>query len=294
MFFLQILINSLVIGTQVLLLAAGLYLIYSVARMYHIALAGIMVSGAYSYYSLINILPALVALLFSVAFTIIMGILSYLLLASLIERKQGLLALLVSASLWFALKSLAAMIYGSGGKFLSEGVLSTFNLGGPAGINITQVGFYTLLFGSIIAISAYFILTFLPIGRTIRAIAQHSECASLVGIKENQVRMLIFAIAGGIAGLIGVFTAMNNSLTPSLGSDLIIMAFIAVLIGGVNFKGTILASFLLVLIPEFIISTNFGVSSLSSSWKMVIVFLLTLSLLILKPKGLFSISLRKS
>lgn len=292
MFFVQILTNSLVTGTQVLLLAAGLYLIHAVAKMYHIALAGIMVGGAYAYYSFVQFVPPVLAFLFGIGAAVLLGMISFGILKSLVRKKQHLLALLVSVSMWLLLESAFAIIFGSEGRFLIDGVLPTYNF---FSITVTQVGFWTLMIGAGIAVGTYVVLHLLPMGRTVRAVAQHPECASLIGIRETKVQMLVFAAAAGIAGLIGIFTAMNSAVTPSMGSDLIIMAFSAVLVGGVHdFKGTILASYLLVLIPEFMVSGNFGAVSFSNSWKMVFTFLIALVLLLLHPQGLLSISVRKS
>ena len=292
MFFLQILTNSLVTGTQVLLLAAGLYVIHAVAKMYHIGLAGIMVVGAYAYYVFVQLMPTLPAFLFAIAITALISIISFTILKSLISKKQDLLALLVSVAMWLVIESILAIIFGSDGKFLIAGVLPTYNL---LGITITQIGFWTLLVGAVTAVATYVVLQLLPIGRTLRSIAQHPECASMIGIKETSVQMLVFAAAGTVAGLIGIFTAMNDAATPTMSTEMLITAFSAVLVGGNhNFKGTILASYILVLIPEFIVASNFGTVSFSNSWKLVFTFLIALVLLLLRPQGLLSTSTRKA
>ncbi len=293
MFFLQILLNSLVLSVQVLLLAAGLYLIYMVAQIYHIALASMMVWGAYSFFLLQTFgLPTGLSFALAVVSAGVAGIGSYFLLKPFIQRKQTLLALLFSAALWLACEAGISIIFGSEGKFLTVGVLPTYHF---LGLTVTQVGFWSLITGAVTVLLAGFVLFLLPVGRTLRAVRQHPECANVIGIREKKVQLGVFFVASAMAGLIGILTAMNSVLTPGAGNDLIILALIALLVGGVHdFRGTVLATLLVVIIPECLFTANWGDFSVSSSWRMFLVFFLALFLLFLRPKGLFSTSLRSS
>lgn len=293
MLFFQVLLNSSVISVQVLLLAAGLYLIYMVSQVYHIALASMMVWGAYSFHWLqMAGLPVAWSLLLGTLSAGLAGAGSYFLLKPFIQRKQGLLALLFSIALWLAMQSAVAIAFGSEGIFLTEGVLPTYDF---FGLNITQVGFWSLIVGLGTVLLSAFVLFLMPVGRSLRAVRQHGEAANVVGIKEQRVQIWTYAVASGMAGLIGILTAMNTVLTPYAGNDLIIIAFIALLVGGVHdFRGTVVATLLLVLIPQFILAADFGSFSIGSSWEMVIIFIFALLLLLFRPHGLFTQFTRKS
>ncbi|MCC7197198.1 branched-chain amino acid ABC transporter permease [Candidatus Peregrinibacteria bacterium] len=293
MFVLQILLTSLVTGTQVLLLAAGLYLIYTVTRTVHIALGASTIAGGYAYYVGFQMgLPWYACLAFGLAFSALLGLLCYFLIKPYIQKSQVLLALLVSIALGVALEAALALVFGPEGRYLMDGVLPVFDFWG---VRVTQVGLYTLLVGLFTGIIAYIFLHVLPLGRVVRAIAQHPQCASLMGIKERRVQMVIYIVAGVVAGIMGILTGLNGAITPYAGLQPISMAFMALLVGGLtDFRGVALASYLLVLIPELIVSGNFGEISFSSSWKMVFVFVISLAVLALKPNGIFSSVTRKS
>jgi branched-subunit amino acid ABC-type transport system permease component len=287
MLVIQILINSLVIGTQVLLLAAGLYLIQAVTKTYHIALGAIATAGAYTYYVLYGAgLSGWVALAAGLAGAGLISWLSFFLLRKYIDASQDLLALLSSLTLGVAMEALMGIIFGPEGRFLTKGVLPVYQL---AGLHITKVGLWTIILGGVAAVSAFIFLYLLPWGRLIRAVAQHRPCAAIMGINENRVRQLVYLAAGLLAGAVGILSAMNNSVSPGAGLHPVITAFIALLVGGIgDFRGTVIASYLLVLIPEMIVSLGGGAVNFSVTWKMVFVFLLALFLLILRPQGLFS------
>jgi len=293
MFVLQILITSLVTGTQVLLLAAGLYLIYTVTRTIHIALGASTMAGAYAYYLAFTLgWPWYGCLFAGILFSALLGAVCYLLLRNYIHKSQVLLALLVSIAFGVAIEAALAMGFGPEGRYLMDGILPTFDFWG---VHITQVGVFTLFVGLIAGIAAYIVLHMLPQGRVVRAIAQHPQCASLLGIKERKVQFISYVVAGVVAGIVGILTGLNSAITPYAGLQPIAMAFMALLVGGLtDFRGVVVAAYLLVLIPEFLVSGSFGDITFSASWKLVFVFVIALIILAFKPNGVFSSVTRKS
>jgi branched-chain amino acid transport system permease protein len=283
----QVLLNSLVTGTQVLLLAAGLYLIYAVARCYHIALGAIATSSAYAFFTLFQAgLPSFVIFPLALLFGGLVGLISFFVLRKFIDAGQDLLALLVSLTFGVAIESILGIIYGPGGRFLSDSVLSTYHWGE---LYLTQVGVLTIVVGIVSSLAAYVFLYLLPWGRLIRAVSQHHECASIMGINAHRIRMVSFFVVGVIAACVGALSGLNSAVVPTAGLHPIIMAFVALLVGGVmDFRGTVVASYLVVLIPEMIVSLSAGSVNFSETWKLVFMFLLALFLLLLRPQGLFS------
>lgn len=292
MLFVQILITSLVTGTQVLLLAAGLYLVYTIAKTFHIALGAMAMVGAYGFYAANQWqLPWWICCIAGLGAAFVAGLLSSWLLYPFVNKNQTLIALLMSVTFGVFLEALLAFIFGSEGRFLIATVLPTFEWNG---LRITQVGVWTLFFGALIALSAWVLLYVLPYGRVVRAVAQHKECASLLGIQQKKVQWKIFGIVSLLAGTIGILIGMQNAVTPGSGLHPIIMAFMALLVGGVNdFRGTVVAAYLLSLLPEILVSGAVGID-VSTSWKMVFVFMLALIFLLIKPFGLFSKNTRLS
>lgn len=286
MFALQVILNALVGSTQVLILASGFYLIYMVARIHHVAIAAAMVSGAYVSYSLLQAdFPLWGALVLGCLFAGTFNGLMYFFLRSFVLKKQDLLALIASLAMMVGTESVLTMIYGSQGRFLSPSVLPVYKFGE---LQLTQVGVWTLGVGVILMLVSAFVIYSMPIGRTLRAVQQHAACATLVGIKERRVQFWVFFVSGAMAALVGVLTAMNTTLVPTSGMTPIVMAFVAVLVGGsTDYRGTVVASFLIVLIPELLISLNVGGLELGSSWKMLLVFILAVALLLWRPNGLF-------
>lgn len=293
MFLLQVLLNGFVVMIQVLLLAAGLYLIYRVSRLIHIGLAGTVVASAYAFYALSTAgVPFWLSFLGGLVAAVFLGLIGFYLLRSFADREQELVGLLVSLSLLTILESVLAMLFGSEGRFLISGVLPIYSFG-P--LYLTQVGFWSIVIGFCIVLIAFFVLYALPVGRVLRAVQQHRYTAILIGIREKTVQAGAFVVASLFAGLIGMLLGMNNAITPLSGLNLVLLAFIALFVGGLHdFRGTVVASVLIVLIPECLTAFQYGDFSISASWKMVLVFVLAFILLLFRPRGLFAHFLRQS
>jgi branched-subunit amino acid ABC-type transport system permease component len=287
----QIILNSLVLGTQVLLLAIPLFLIHSVSKIYHLGLGGIGVGVAYAiYWGVTGGLSFFWAGVLGVIVAIILGVISYGLLESSARNKEKLFGLLISFSMGISIEAIVAMIFGSGGLSFVKGVLPTYSLGS---LYLTLPGVIALIAGVILAIVFFVVLRWTPWGRKLQGISEDDYLAASLTINAPRTRMGVYIIATLITGFIGFLTVFNTALTPTAGFNMLILAFIALLVGGVfDIKGTIVASYILVLIPELIVGLSGGSHSISLSWKMVIVFVIAFGLLLIRPNGLFTVRSR--
>lgn len=284
--FWQILLNSLVLGTQVLLLAVPLYLVYSVSKIYHLALGAIGVSAAYGlYYGLSHNTAWWLAIIISIVVAVALSLLSYILLEASARKNEKLFGLLISLALAVALESLIAIMFGTDAKSIINGVLPTISFGD---LYLTTPGIITIVVGVILAIIFTLLVKKTPWGRDLRGVAENSSLASSISINSSAVRLGVYCIGGLLAGFIAVMTTMNTALTPAAGFHIVILAFVAMLIGGLSdIKGLIIGSYIVTLIPEIIIGFSSGSLSLSSNWKLAIVFVLATIILIWRPEGLF-------
>jgi len=104
----------------------------------------------------------------------------------------------------------------------------------------------------IVAILAHILMTYTDFGRAIYAIGGNATAARLAGINLSRVRVIMYMISGGIAGLAGVLlAARTTSGNPINGTGLELQAITAVFLGGAataGGKGTIIGTFLAVIL----------------------------------------------
>ncbi|RZS82865.1 amino acid/amide ABC transporter membrane protein 1 (HAAT family) [Motilibacter rhizosphaerae] len=128
------------------------------------------------------------------------------------------------------------------------------------------------------------------LGRGIRATAQDSESAVLMGIDIDRVVMLTFLIGGAMAGLAGTLYVVYFEQTKNIiGFVLGIKAFTAAVLGGIgNLRGALLGGLAIGLVE------NYGASITGAEWKDVITFSILVLVLLFRPTGLLGEALGRS
>ena len=129
--------------------------------------------------------------------------------------------------------------------------LTSLPIGPLGGSKWTGVPILTVIF-VLVAILVHIIMRYTDFGRAIYAIGGNAVAARLAGINLTSVRILMYVLSGGIAGLAGVLlTARTTSGNPINGNGLELQAITAVFLGGAataGGKGTIFGTFLAVIL----------------------------------------------
>jgi branched-chain amino acid transport system permease protein len=152
-----------------------------------------------------------------------------------------------------------------------------------------QLGFITypryklflIVVGVLVALVLWALFEFTEFGLVIRAGAQDADAVRLMGLNVSRYFTLVFALAAALAGLAGVLAGPFLNVTPSMGDQVIIIAFIIVIVGGLgSLRGSAVAAILvglvqtlgIVFVPQL---TGF------------LVYVLMIGVLLLRPQGLF-------
>ena len=141
---------------------------------------------------------------------------------------------------------------------------------------------------------ALLIVTYILVFRTefglqLRAITQNRDIARCFGVNAGRIYSLTFAYGAGLAGLAGALVSPLKSVSPDMGTNYVVDAFLVVVAGGVqSLLGTVASSYL--------IGQASGVLAFLSDDTMAkaIVFLSVVVLIRLFPQGLFAMRVRRS
>lgn len=113
---------------------------------------------------------------------------------------------------------------------------------------------FIIAFGVLVLVAIWLILQRTRLGMIIRAGVQDSEMVEALGINVRQVFTLVFAMGTGIAALGGILAAPSVGLSNDMGTRLLLLALIALAIGGLtSFPGAAVGSVLVGLLQQFII-----------------------------------------
>lgn len=278
--FVQTMANSVSQGSIYALIAVGLALGFGVMKMANFAHGEFYMLGAYSvfwFYAQLD-LPYWTSIVLAVPVVGLVGLLTERLIFKP-TRGNVLAGFMATAGLALMLQVLVGQMWGVGlMRQISTPYSGSINVGG------VSLGYQRMLVIPVmIAILAalYLFLTRARLGKALRACAQDPEVASLYGININRITMLSMVLAGAMAGVAGAMMAPIQAVTPYMGHDIILVAFICVIVGGMgSVAGAVLAGFLLGFIHVFVTTLVDGVMA-----QMVGVGLMAL-ILTLRPQGL--------
>jgi branched-chain amino acid transport system permease protein len=278
---LQQLISGISIGAIYALLAVGYALVYSVYNFTNWAFDAFMAFGAFMAFTAITsfFLPFWVAMIISIVLTIVLSVATEKLAYSpLRQRKAPRLFMMISAmGANLAIVNLINKFFG--GTFRKFPVQSAQ----PIFVGGVSIGRMDLLAGLIsfgVLALLWLFLYRTKWGLGIRASAIDILTASLMGINNNRVALIIFTITGVLSAVAGVFYGIKYAVFPTMGV-VTIKAMIASIVGGLGSLPAAIVGSLLLGILETLVS-----GYISSSYRDLFSFLFLIIILLFFPNGL--------
>ena len=146
---------------------------------------------------------------------------------------------------------------------------------------------------TVIAMTVMFKKT--KIGKAWRAVANNPTLAAVCGINVEGVLELVWLVSGALAGIGGMFWAMQTQIYPELGWMVLLNAFAVAILGGLgSFWGTFVASYLLAFAEQLGVTILGAIDPSLTGYRYMIPFSVLVLVLILKPEGLAGLKLRKA
>jgi branched-chain amino acid transport system permease protein len=240
-------VQGLLLGGVYALFATGLSLVFGVLRIVNLAHGDLTVLAAFLAVVVTGALGVspFVALVVVVP---VLAVLGYLLQRALLQRslRAGELApLLVTFGLSIVVQNALLQLFSADTRTLPTGSFGTAGIQ-LGGIGVGWLALITLVVAVAVLAALQLLLARTRIGRAMRATSDDPETAQLMGLDDRQVYAVATAIALATVGLAGVFYGMRGTFTPTIGPQLLIFAFEAVIIGGLgSLWGTLLGGLVL-------------------------------------------------
>jgi branched-chain amino acid transport system permease protein len=280
--FLIQLLNSVQYGLLLFMLAAGLTLIFGIMDVVNLAHGSFYMLGAYLAYSLSGAFDSLaLAVVVGTALSVVFGLALEWLLIRHFYHRDHLDQVLLTFGLIYIFEELRSIIWGDdvhGAKIpdlLSASIPLTENMSYPV---------YRLFMSGIcvaLAIGLYLLISKTRLGMKIRAGAFNRDMTEALGINIKLIHAFVFALGVGLASVAGMIAAPISSVYPNMGSQVLIMCFVVVVIGGIgSVRGALIAALLVGLVDTF------GKVLLPQVAGML-VYMLMAAVLLWKPEGLF-------
>lgn len=274
-------ISGISLGSFYTLIALGFALIYGVTRNFNLAHGELMVLSGYVSYWLWKLWAWPFVLTFPLA--VMVMLITCLILQRLFARLNEPLELnSIVLSFGIAILIQNGMLFAFSGNYRLIRI-PVLNQGRHFSGIYLSYGQLTLLVLSLAVIGLlYLIMRQTYIGKALRATIQDKESAALSGINVRSMGIVAFCIGAALIGLAGPLYGCIRYLYPSTGYQVTLVAITITIFAGVGrMHGIILAGWLLGL------AESFAVIHLGSSWREMVSAVMLLSLLALKPYGIF-------
>src|SRR6202451_1861071 len=280
---LNILIQGSLLGGIYALFAIGLSMSFGIMRLVNIAHGDFIVLSAYvalvvtqgTRLDPISSLIIVVPVMFVVGYAVQRGLLNHTLSGGLLPP------LLVTFGISVIIQNGLLQGFGAYTQRLHEGAIETASVQIPGGISIgvyPLVVFAVAVF-SIASLQLLFYRT--GLGRAFRAVSDDADTAELMGIDNRKLYALALGIAMIFTAIAGVLFAIRTIFDPAAGPIRLLLAFEAVIIGGLgNMWGTLIGGVVLG------VAQAVG-AALSPTWQILAGHIAFLVILIVRPSGLF-------
>ncbi|HUA52450.1 MAG TPA: branched-chain amino acid ABC transporter permease [Candidatus Sulfotelmatobacter sp.] len=271
--------NGLIIGAFYALMALGLSLILNLSGVINFAHGGFLAIGGYLAYMLIPYVGFWGALLLSPVLTALIGIVLERSLISKLYGRDPLYSLLFTFGLAFVLEDGTRYFWGPQTLPFSVPAWMSTPLS-TAFFFITGYRVFMVTLVTVTVIALFLVLTRTRLGVRIRAATTDLEMVSSLGVNVVVLRNLNFGMGIFLAGLAGVLAAGMLGLQPTIGTELIMPSFVAIIIGGLgSLPGTLLGGLLIGLAAG--VTTVFFPSASE-----VVIYVMMGLVLSLRPRGL--------
>jgi branched-chain amino acid transport system permease protein len=278
----QLSINALALGAAYALVALGFVLIINATSAVNFAQGDLVMAGGFVSVSLAALvqLPGVVLLPLVLVVMASLGLLFSLLAYFPLKKRPPVAVFISTIALGIVLQNGANGLYGgaprAGPPLFGAGRME---LGGLA---LDRQSLAILGTAALITGGLHFLLTRTQLGRRMRAVAEDQEMARAVGIPVNRMIALTFALAAALAGAAGLLLANQFFVTPTEGTNLMIKAYIATVIGGWGRLHGAIAGAMLIAVFEV------GVAAwISYPVAEALLYAALLAVLFLRPQGLF-------
>jgi branched-chain amino acid transport system permease protein len=278
----QVVISGLLLGGIYALLSIGVTLVLGVVKFVNFAQGELLMIGMYAtlvIYTGFKVhpylaLPVITLMMFALGVFLHFGVLKW-------SVSGGhYVQIVVTLGLGLVLQSLAQLIFGGNFQSLGEGKFfdSVIQIG-QIYIGVTRL--ITLIVSAVVTFALILILDRTLWGKAVRATAMDTGAAQLMGIKVKRIYLVTMGIGSALAGIAGVMLMPIYPVYPTIGTQMLLIGFIIVTLGGL---GSVVGAFIGSLIVGVIEAlAGYWIDSAMSS---VIVYLFFIIILLVRPQGI--------
>ncbi len=287
--FTQVLVNGIIAGVQIALLAVGFSIVYTASRFFVFTFGSSFLCAAYAMLLVVRWTPRWIAALIAVLVGALLGgALERFLYRSIRNRTSSpLISMLASIGAYTALQNVVSMRFGDETRTFRTWITTEGHQ--FVGARISSVQIAIVLVASTALAATFVGLYATSLGRQLRAIANDELVARVVGVDVEAIVLFGTILGSCLAALAGILMSHDTDLVPTMGFQALLLGVVAAVIGGLNSaKGALVGGLFVGLVQHL------GVWRLPTEWQDGILFVVLMLFLLFRPQGFFGVPLRKA
>jgi branched-chain amino acid transport system permease protein len=300
--FIEQCLNGLQFGLLLFLLAAGLTLVFGIMDLVNLAHGSLYMLGAYfaatfAAWTDSFVLGALLAL----GATLLVGMVLEVVALRRLYGRDHLDHVLGTFGLILFFNELVRLIWGPAGMSLSLPMWLISPVEILPGLFYPTYRIAIILTALLVALFLYILVMRTRLGMLVRAGASNREMTGALGVNINLLYTLVFGLGAALAGLAGLMQAPILTVQIGMGENILILAFVVIIIGGIgSIRGAFIAAVLVGLIdtigraflPDLLrlVLSSRGASTVAPALSSMLIYLMMAIVLVLRPEGLFPVS----
>jgi branched-chain amino acid transport system permease protein len=304
LYFIEQCLNGIQLGMLLFLLAAGLTLVFGIMDLVNLAHGSLYMLGAYFAATFAAVTGSfVVAVILAVACSLIAGMVLEIVAIRRLYGRDHLDHVLGTFGLILFFNELVRLIWGPAGMTLplpSEMLTAVQVL---PGVYYPLYRLVIIVSTLAVALLLYVLVMRTRIGMLIRAGASNREMVGALGINIKLLYTLVFGLGAVLAGFAGLMQAPILTVQIGMGENILILAFVVIIIGGIgSIRGAFVAAMLVGLIdtvgraflPDLMrlfLSAN-AASTAGPAFSSMLIYMLTAGILVFRPEGLFPAATR--
>lgn len=293
------LLNGAQLGVLLFLVAAGLTLVFGIMDFINLAHGSFYMIGAFVCATLTPVLDSfLLAALVAIPAAGLIGYLTERLVVQHLYSRDHLDHVLATFGLILVFDTGAQLIWGAGGMSIAlpSWLRGSVSLTGGIGFPVYRIAI--IVTGLVLAVGLYIIVVHTRVGMLIRAGASNRTMVSALGVNVQKLFSLVFAAGAAVAGLAGLMVAPITESSIGMGEEIIIVALVVIIIGGVgSIKGAFVSAMIVGLIDtlgrsyldglmKLFISSQYAETA-APAFSAMLIYIFMAAILAIRPQGLF-------
>ena len=292
-------LNGLQFGLLLFLLAAGLTLVFGIMDLVNLAHGSLYMMGAYFAATFTQWTGSFVlGALLSLPAAMVLGVLVELIALRTLYGRDHLDQVLATFGLILFFNELVRLVWGPAGLSISLPSFLNGSVRILPGLDYPAYRLSIIVVGLLVALLMYLMVQRTRLGMLIRAGASNREMIGALGVNIKLLYTLVFGLGAVLAALAGLMTGPIQTVQIGMGDNILIVAFVVIVIGGIgSIRGAFVAAIFVGVIetlgraflPDLLrlMLAPAAASTAAPAVSSMLIYLLMAIVLVLRPEGLF-------